>query len=986
MKFTLVRFDSTFSRQSLIVVLGIALSFVGGCGGSGKEKDSPTSQSPIAASTNEPAPQTAPEPVAEPPRVDTAKEFDELLRTAKFAEAESLLKSAIEQNPDDITARRLMAQMLSAQGRRIEASYHVRHLIRLRVIQHYELLSLIDLSGPFGLVNYGQMPGMEPDTLFGLGEARRVYFSPRADVDEVLSMLMKVRRQHPDHSTVVALTGRVLAENARWSELQEWISELPEDVKKVGPVTASDDGIAGVNRPMTLRDEPEFWIAIGLWLDHGGLHEEAVNAWTETLRRDPTNRAALRLIVSTTEKHLPESSRWSKELPRLRQWIGDLDKVFRLARDADAKQAAWIAERMQSWFRPWESSAWTMRVAQLTNRVPSVVPELDQRRESLLAWENQATEFQTQQARLKRSMGFTPNPFEMPALNESIAMDGATDDSSRPPLVFQDVAAELGIDTEFTTGYPADGKEFYLHQANGVGLAALDYDLDGRCDTYFARAGGDPNKLNSLQNQLYRQLPSGQFSEVTELCRADDRGFSQGICVGDVNQDGFPDILVANIGRNGVYINQGDGTFQIDPQLINGSEERWTSSLGLADLNGDALPDLVEINYIDDPLAFEVMCSPPFDNCQPQSYRVCQDYVYEMQPDGSLSPWQSVCDAMAERPKLGFGVIIGNFDDRCGNDFFVSNDGDLNHFWVSQCSEAPASAVTGGSSSDTRTPSITTMNESAGLAGCAVGRSGIGEACMGIAAGDFNRDGRLDLHVTNFYQESVNLFMQTAGGFFADEALAFGLDTPSRSTTGFGTQAADFDNDGWLDLAVLNGHLFNNISQSVPFRMLPQLFRGGARGFVSEQPQTGGFYFESEQIGRTLATLDYNTDGRVDLLANHLDQPAALLMNDTPSKDSIQLEFIGKTSERAAVGAVVQVSCEAENESLQLTDFVLSGGGYMSTSQGLLHIGLGEIKGEVTLNISWPSGLKESIESLQPNKRYQILETSGVINATRYAK
>lgn len=986
MKLTSVRINSTISRRLPIVVSGIALSFVGGCGGSGTEKDSPTSQPPIAASTDEPAPQTKPESIEEPPRVDTAKEFDELLRTAKFAEAESLLMSAIEQDPDDITARRLMAQMLSAQGRRIEASYHVRHLIRLRVIQQYELLSLIDLSGPFGLVNYGQMPGMEPDTLFGLGEARRVYFSPRADVDEVLSMLMKVRRKHPDHSTVVALTGRVLAENARWSGLQEWIAELPEDVKKVGPVTASDDGIAGVNRPMTLRDEPEFWIAIGLWLDHGGLHEEAVNAWTETLRRDPTNRAALRLIVSTTEKHLSEDSRWSKELPRLRQWIGDLDKVFRLARDADAEQAAWIAERMQSWFRPWESAAWMMRVAQLTDRVAAVVPELDQRRESLLAWESQATEFQAQQARLQRSMGFIPSPFEMPSLNESIAIDGAADESSRSPLVFQDVASELGIDTEFTTGYPADGKEFYLHQANGVGLAALDYDLDGRCDTYFARAGGDPNKANSLPNQLYRQLPSGRFQEVTETCRADDRGFGQGICVGDVNQDGFPDILVANIGRNSVYINQGDGTFQIDPKLINGNEERWTSSLGLADLNGDALPELVEINYIDDPLAFEVMCSPPFDNCQPQSYRVAQDYVYVMEPDGTLSPWQSVCEAMAERPKLGFGVIIGNFDDRCGNDFFVSNDGDLNHFWVSKCSEAPTGGESLGGSANTESDTITTMIENAGLAGCAVGRSGIGEACMGIAAGDFNRDGRLDLHVTNFHQESVNLFMQTAGGFFADEALAFGLDTPSRSTTGFGTQAADFDNDGWLDLAVLNGHLFNNMSQSVPFEMLPQLFRGGQRGFVSEHPKESGVYFETQQIGRTLTLLDYNSDGRLDLLASHLDRPVALLRNDSSSEDSVQLEFIGKTSEKAAVGAVVTVSYEAAGESREITDFVLAGGGYMSTGQRLLHIGLGEIDGAITIDISWPSGLKETIESLEVNKRYQILESSGVINATRYSQ
>ena len=986
MKLSSIRFDGTFTHQLLIVVLGFAFSSASGCGGSGTEQGSPNKQAPLADPTDKPRPQPESEPFEESRLVDIAKEFDELLRTAKFAEAESLLKNAIEQNPDDITARRLMAQMLSAQGRRIEASHHVRHLIRLRVIQQYELLSLIDLSGPFGLVNYGEMPGMAPDTLFGLGEARRVYFSPRAEVDEVLSMLMKVRRQHPDHSTVVALTGRVLAENARWSELQEWIAELPEDAKKVGPVAANDSGIAGVNRPMTLRDEPEFWIAIGFWLDHGGLHEEAVNAWTETLRRDPTNRAALRLIVSTTEKHLPKSSRWSKERPRLRQWIGDLDKVFRLARDADAEQAAWIAERMQSWFRPWESAAWMMRVAQLTDQVAAVVPELDQRRASLMAWESQATELQAQQARLQRSMGFAPSPFEMPPLSESIAMDGTADESSRSPLVFQNVASELGINTEFSTGYPADGKEFYLHQANGVGLAALDYDLDGRCDTYFARAGGDPNKLNSLANQLYRQLPSGNFEEVTEVCRADDRGFGQGICVGDVNQDGFPDILVANIGRNSVYINQGDGTFQTDPKLINGNEERWTSSLGLADLNGDALPELVEINYIDDPLAFEVMCSPPFENCQPQSYRVAQDYVYEMQPDGTLSPWQTVCDAMSERPKLGFGVIIGNFDDRCGNDFFVSNDGDLNHFWISKCSAGPTGGEIAGGDTELKSPTITTMIENAGLAGCAVGRSGIGEACMGIAAGDFNRDGRLDLHVTNFHKESVNLFVQTAGGFFADEALSFGLDTPSRSTTGFGTRAVDFDNDGWLDLAVLNGHLFNNISQSVPFKMLPQLFRGGERGFVSESPQASGSYFACEQIGRTLTSLDFNNDGRLDLLANHLDQPVALLRNETPSKDSVQLEVVGKYSEKAAVGAVVTLTYNTEATAKELTSFVVSGGGYMGTGQAVMHVGLGETDGTVTLNISWPSGVKDTIEGLAVNKRYQILESSGVINATRYAR
>ncbi|WP_236696665.1 FG-GAP-like repeat-containing protein [Rhodopirellula islandica] len=907
-----------------------------------------------------------------------------MLRSSKFSEAETLLKSAVERDSDDVTSRRLLAQLLSAQGRRYEASQHVRQLIRMRVIEHHELLSLIDLSGPFSLVHYGGMPGMGPETMFGLGDARIAYFSPRAEADVVLPMLMKVRRSHPDHSTVVALTGRVLAENARWDELQEWISELPDDVKEVKTSRSVADGVAGMDRPMTLPDEPEFWLAIGIWLAHGNQHVKAVDAWAETLRRDPTNRAALRLIVSTTEKQLPESSKWHKQLPRLRQWMGDLDKVFRLARDADAEQAEWIAERMQSWFRPWESAAWTRRAGQMTGKLPGLLPELEQRRQALLVWEAKASESQIQQARLLRTVGFAPEPFRMPTLNDSIEIAGATERSLQTPLVFHDVAAELGINTAFTNGYPADGKEFYLHEANGVGLAALDYDLDGRCDTYFARAGGDPNKMNSRPNQLYRQLPNGHFQEVTDVCQAGDRGYGQGICVGDVNQDGFPDILVANIGRNSVYVNQGDGTFRLDPNRIVGNENRWTSSLGLADLNGDALPELVEINYIDDPSAFQVKCSPPFDNCQPQSYRVAQDYAYEMQPDGTLIPWEAVCDAMAARPKLGFGLIIGNFDSRCGNDFFVSNDGDLNHFWVSECSSPPADGEGSGGRDGKSVQSIAGMIENAGLAGCAVGRSGIGEACMGIAAGDFNRDGRLDLHVTNFHKESVNLFVQTAGGFFADESLAYGLDTPSRSTTGFGTQAADFDNDGWLDLAVLNGHLFNKNSQGVPFKMLPQLFRGGERGFVSEHTQMSGSYFAGEQIGRTLALLDYNGDGRMDLLANHLDRPVALLRNDTPSEDSVQLEFIGKHGEKAAVGAIVGLSYNTETGGQNMTGFVLSGGGYMSTGQGLMHVGLGESTGTVTLKIAWPSGLKETVVTLPVNQRYQILEGSGVINATRY--
>ena len=249
--------------------------------------------------------------------------------------------------------------------------------------------------------------------------------------------------------------------------------------------------------------------------------------------------------------------------------------------------------------------------------------------------------------------------------------------------------------------------------------------------------------------------------------------------------------------------------------------------------------------------------------------------------------------------RYGFGVIIANFDDRCGNDVFVSNDGDLNHFWQSSCDRADGSAA-----SETASGHIAAaykLAESAALTGCAVGRSGNAQACMGVAAGDLDGNGRLDLHVCNFFGESSNLFLQVRRGFFSDDIARRGIEPLSRQHLGFGTQASDFDNDGHLDLFVLNGHIFNREDQQEPFRMKPQLFVGSARGFADAQIDSSGdgSYLSQPALGRTVAMGDFNRDGRQDLLCNHLDQPVEILENNTATDGHwITFELIGVVSER----------------------------------------------------------------------------------------
>lgn len=879
-----------------------------------------------------------PDPIAE-----LMLAFEWHLRAADPVAAESDLRRAIEISPSDPRGHRFMAQLLNSQGRRFEASAHALELARDGSILPREALSMIERSGPYQIVSFHELVGDLPGTLFELGKARDQFIA-KEDPEAALATLDRLASQIPGNVSVEALRGRLIAEQADDDRFRDWLSALPDGIER----------------------NPEYWLAIGIWLNHHGRDRQAVRALAETMRLDPTNRRALRTLSASLNR-LGEN----EKAAQVQETLAILDRIFRVATSEDAEDTLWVAAQLQKLVRPWESVAWLRLGLVKQGTFEKYLDELRQRAAQIRDWEQTASVDRIRDARVARMLGFDIAEFPLPQLEATIATPERNDAAVEPSrLKFQDVAQSIGVDASFVSEYPLDRADFFLYQANGGGLGAIDYDLDGRCDLYIAQSGGDPNQPGSSHhNQLFRNQPGDLFAEVTAWSGTDDRGYGQGVCAGDLNQDGFPDLLVANIGANVVYLNQGDGTFRERSDLIVDNSARWTSSIAIGDLDGDQLPEIVEINYLDDPLIFERRCLGRVLECTPQRFRAATDRIFQSAGDGTFREWRGGED-MDQLPNYGFGVVIADFDGQHGNDLFISNDGDHNHFWKSVARQSTEPS----SDSDPKTTvgdgSRFGLVESAGISGCSVGTSGLVQACMGIASGDFDRNGLIDLLVTNFHNEPVNLFLNSDSKIFFDEALKYRLVQPSKSMLGFGAQAADFDNDGWLDVAIANGHIYDARYADIPFRMVSQLLRGSPRGFSLQSAESAGPYWSRKQLARTLALFDFNRDGRMDMVSNHLDQPIAILRNDSESAHWIQLELVGVASDRTAIGARVVVRAAGQD----WTAWQTGGDGYMCANEHLIHVGIGEAATIDSLEIHWPSGTTQRFESIGADQRYLAIE------------
>jgi len=522
---------------------------------------------------------------------------------------------------------------------------------------------------------------------------------------------------------------------------------------------------------------------------------------------------------------------------------------------------------------------------------------------------------------------------------------------------FDEDAAALGIEFEFANGLDPKRTRAYMFEFSGPGIGIIDYDRDGWPDLHLTQ--GAPWPVNeedtSSRDELYRNLGNGHFVSVADTAGLGEPGYSQGPAVGDWDSDGFPDVYVCNIGPNRSYRNNGDGTFSEVTVATTTAGNHWSLSAAWADFNDDALPDLYVVNY----LAGDVFTRACVDSsgrpeqCAPTFFPAADDRLYLNNGDETFRD-VSLDSQIALPDGKGMGLIVGRLQDSAPVSLFVANDTTANRLFS-------RTNVTAG---------VPCYEEIGALVGVAFGPHGNAQSSMGVAAGDVNGDGQLDLFVTNFIAESSNLFLQRPGGLFEDAANQWGLSAGGFRTEGWGTQFLDVDADGHLDLFVANGHLEE--SQSHKGRMRPQLFcnRGGKK-LELVVGSTVGRYLDGKYLGRSVAVWDWNRDGREDLCVSHVSDPVAILTNRTPHHGhGLGVRLIGRRAARDPIGARVTLTAGGRTIVREL----VAGDGYAASNERLLHFGLGSVTDNVDVVVDWGGGDLQTFSNLVIDAQYVLIE------------
>lgn len=545
-----------------------------------------------------------------------------------------------------------------------------------------------------------------------------------------------------------------------------------------------------------------------------------------------------------------------------------------------------------------------------------------------------------------------------------LTVAAAAQESPRSTIRFEDVAAEVGVRFMHVSPFT---DERHLHLTMGSGVAWLDFDRDGWPDLYLGQgrgwAGPDREPDDGRPFDRMFQNRAETFRDVTTACGIVEAEYTMGLAVGDYDHDGFPDLYVTNFGPNRLFHNNGDGTFREVTAESGTGDAGYGSSCTWTDIDGDGVLDLYVVNYLEIDRRDYTLCSQTYRgrvvkiHCPPRKYPWQQDVLYRGLGDGRFAnaTRDAGIDPGGRQP--GLGVVTGDFDDDGDLDLYVANDTTANLLWTN----------------DGRGRFVDT-----GLvSGTALNRFGEPEAGMGVAAGDVDGDGRIDLFVTNYYAETNTLYRHEGGGLFFDATDELGLGAPSRTRLGFGTLLADFDNDGRLDVFIANGHLndrLEEIGQDVPFRQRAQLMWNSGRRFEDVSSTSGG-YFLRELLGRGCAAADFDRDGRLDVAVQHLNGEAALLRNNSAAAGrALSLELIGTRGSRDAIGARVELELPAA----QLVRQRDGGTSYLSCSEGRLVIGIGDEPRATVVRVRWPGGGVETWRDVPAETTVWLVEGEGV--------
>ena len=501
-------------------------------------------------------------------------------------------------------------------------------------------------------------------------------------------------------------------------------------------------------------------------------------------------------------------------------------------------------------------------------------------------------------------------------------------------LEFKDVANPWGSAIEYQNG--EDAGLLAILESLGGGVGVLDYDRDSYPDMLFPAGGKLADKrVEGLPSRLLRGTSQG-YRDVSGEAGIDVvRHYSHGCAVGDVDNDGFPDALITGFGGLTLWKNQGDGTFIDVTVESNLDDSLWSSSAGWGDLNGDGTLDLYVAHYVNWSLENNPPCattgSRP-DVCPPRRFDPLDDVVYFGSGDGSFVNRTKECGLVSGGK--GLGVLLVDVDGDADLDVYVANDTTNNFLYIND--------GRGG------------LKEQGLMSGCAVDALANANGSMGVAVTDYDNDGRPDIWVTTFEDEVFALYHGVGEGNFIHVSGNMGIQHLGALFVGFGCVAADLDLDGDEDFVVANGHVIH-VPSNAPTHQEPLILENAAgKSFSRVKPLAG--YFSKSWMGRGLASVDANDDGKIDLVFVNTRQPAALVLNASQSAGrSLQFQLIGRQANRQAIGATVRLIL-SNPDGKKYVRWVAGGGSYLSSSSTIVHFGLPEgadVKGG---EVTWPGG------------------------------
>lgn len=532
-----------------------------------------------------------------------------------------------------------------------------------------------------------------------------------------------------------------------------------------------------------------------------------------------------------------------------------------------------------------------------------------------------------------------------------------------PPLApprFIDVTREAGIGFRHWNG--RKGMATIL-ETTGPGCALCDYDGDGWLDIYLLNSSDlyGRDLPDRPRNALYRSRRDGTYEDVTDEAGVACPVYSNGCVFGDYDNDGDADLYVTNYGPNVLYRNEGDGTFLEVTELAGVGDPGWGMSAAFADYDTDGDLDLYITNYLQfDPQTSVRYCKIGVDAqgevvlsaCSPAHYAGSADLLYRNEGDGTFV--DVTREAGVLRPDgRGLIAMFADYDDNGQPDLFVGND-DMRDLLFRNLGDG-------------------TFKEEAGLAGIDYDLDLDPIASMGIDLADYDGDGRLDLFISNYQDVSNNLWRNTGDGLFENATVTSGLGRSSLEFLAFGMQFIDYDNDGWVDIFVANGHVYPEVElvrdKPETYLQRNQLFRNLGDGTFREVD--GGPGTSIALASRGAAFGDIDNDGDVDILVTNNDDPPSLLRNEGGNaRNGLLLEFVGRISNRNGLGVRATLH-QGEHRQARETK---SGGSYLSHSDTRLHFGLGDDLKVETLVIRWPSGREQVFRDLAANGWYVITE------------